>query len=287
MGGGSMGIRAAAKAAMIGGYRSAASIRRAVLPAAAADTRPVSTTIGAVDDWYIPDHEVFGPVPTHEEALAATIDLREAFEIAKIDTHVSHLDISKTYVLDSPTKIAQETFQDRVHSETSKHEDEYENLSVTSGSSGRVIEAFTMLQDNPAAQDVVASLASDKNVWEAVMKNEKLVQFYKNCESDQSESSSVAEEASDAESSGSSNDLSLGTGDGFKEYVDKMRAFVSEMVTNLSSIMQDLIATSDEGQSKGRLRTLIMNTKKDFANDRSSFVLLAMATIFVVLLKRA
>uniref|UniRef100_A0ACD5TVN7 Uncharacterized protein n=1 Tax=Avena sativa TaxID=4498 RepID=A0ACD5TVN7_AVESA len=287
MGGGSMGIRAAAKAAMIGGYRSAASIRRAVLPAAAADTRPVSTTIGAVDDWYIPDHEVFGPVPTHEEALAATIDLREAFEIAKIDTHVSHLDISKTYVLDSPTKIAQETFQDRVHSETSKHEDKYENLSVTSGSSGRVIEAFTMLQDNPAAQDVVASLASDKNVWEAVMKNEKLVQFYKNCESDQSESSSVAEEASDAESSGSSNDLSLGTGDGFKEYVDKMRAFVSEMVTNLSSIMQDLIATSDEGQSKGRLRTLIMNTKKDFANDRSSFVLLAMATIFVVLLKRA
>uniref|UniRef100_A0ACD5X5F5 Uncharacterized protein n=1 Tax=Avena sativa TaxID=4498 RepID=A0ACD5X5F5_AVESA len=287
MGGGSMGIRAAAKAAMIGGYRSAASIRRAVLPAAAADTRPVSTTIGAVDDWYIPDHEVFGPVPTHEEALAATIDLREAFEIAKIDTHVSHLDISKTYVLDSPTKIAQETFQDRVHSETSKHEDKYENLSVTSGSSGRVIEAFTMLQDNPDAQDVVASLASDKNVWEAVMKNEKLVQFYKNCESDQSESSSVTEEASDAESSGSSNDISLGTGDGFKDYVEKMRAFVSEMVTNLSSIMQDLIATSDEGQSKGRLRTLIMNTKKDFANDRSSFVLLAIATIFVVLLKRA
>jgi hypothetical protein len=66
---------------MIGGYRSAASIRRAVLPAAAADTRPVSTTIGAVDDWYIPDREVFGPVPTHEEAMAATIDLREAFEM--------------------------------------------------------------------------------------------------------------------------------------------------------------------------------------------------------------
>ena len=76
-----MGIRAAAKAAMIGGYRSATSIRRSVLPAASADTRPVSTTIGAVDDWYIPDREVFGPVPTHDEAMAATIDLREAFEM--------------------------------------------------------------------------------------------------------------------------------------------------------------------------------------------------------------
>jgi flagellar biosynthesis/type III secretory pathway protein FliH len=105
--------------------------------------------------------------------------------------------------------------------------------------------------------------------------------------SDQSESSCATDEVSDAESSLSSNEFSLGTADGFKEYVDKMRAFVSEMVTNLSSIMQDLIATSDEGQSKGRLKTLIMNTKKDFANDRSSFVLLAIATIFVVLLKRA
>lgn len=286
-----MGIRAAAKAAMIGGYRSAASIRRSVLPAASADTRPISTTIGAVDDWYIPDREIFGPVPTHDEAMAATIDLREAFEIAKIDSHVSHLDISKTHVthneLDGPSKFAQETFQDRVHSETSKHEDKYDNLSVTSGSSGRVIEAFTMLQANPEAQEVVASLASDKNVWDAVMKNEKVVKFYKNCGSDQSESSSVTEESSDAESSYSSNDLSPGTGDAFRDYVEKMRAFVSEMVTNLSSIMQDLIATSDEGQSKGRLRTLIMNTKKDFANDRSSFVLLAIATIFVVLLKRA
>ncbi|CAM0871690.1 unnamed protein product [Alopecurus aequalis] len=285
MGGGSMGIRAAAKAAMIGGYRSA---RRTVLPASAADTRPVSTTIGAVDDWYIPDRDVFGPVPTHDEAMAATVDLREAFEIAKIDSHVSHLDISKTHVthneLNGPTKVAQETFQDRARSETPKHEDNYENLPVTSSSSGRVIEAFTMLQANPEAQEVVASLASDKNVWDAVMKNEKVVQFYKNY---QSESSCATEEASDAESSYSSTDLSHGTQDAFKEYVDKMRAFVSEMMTNLSSIMQDLIATSDEGQSKGRLRTLIMNTKKDIANDRSSFVLLAIATIFVVLLKRA
>jgi hypothetical protein len=76
-----LGLRAAAKAAMVGGYRSAASFRRAVLPAASADTRPVSTTIGAVDDWYIPDRDVFGPVPTLEEAMAATVDLREAFEM--------------------------------------------------------------------------------------------------------------------------------------------------------------------------------------------------------------
>jgi hypothetical protein len=38
------------------------------------------------------------------------------------------------------------------------HEDKYENLSVTSGSSGRVIEAFTMLQENPEAQVIKLQL---------------------------------------------------------------------------------------------------------------------------------
>jgi hypothetical protein len=60
--------------------------------------------------------------------------------------------------IDDSTKVAQETFQDRVHSETSMHEDKYENLSITSGSSGRVIEAFTMLQENPDAQVIKLQL---------------------------------------------------------------------------------------------------------------------------------
>uniref|UniRef100_A0A453IQH0 Uncharacterized protein n=1 Tax=Aegilops tauschii subsp. strangulata TaxID=200361 RepID=A0A453IQH0_AEGTS len=84
MGGGSMGIRAAARAAFISGYRSASNARRSALPssssAAAADTRPASTAT-TFDDWYIPDREVFGPVPSHEEAMAATLDLRDAFEM--------------------------------------------------------------------------------------------------------------------------------------------------------------------------------------------------------------
>ncbi|KAI3959556.1 hypothetical protein MKX01_025072, partial [Papaver californicum] len=32
---------------------------------------------------------------------------------------------------------------------------------------------------NPAAQSVVSSLASDKNVWDAVMGNEKVMEFLK------------------------------------------------------------------------------------------------------------
>uniref|UniRef100_K4AD40 Uncharacterized protein n=1 Tax=Setaria italica TaxID=4555 RepID=K4AD40_SETIT len=297
-------IRAAAKAAMIGGYRSAAYMRRAVIPSSnssssssAADNRKASTLVA--DDWVIPDREVFGPVPTHEEAMAATLDLSEAFEIAKAESHTADLDTPKKHFSitdqDNHAKVAQqialpqsvesETPQVVVHSETSKKEDNYENLLAASGTPGRVVQAFTLLHENPEAQDVVASLASDKNVWDAVMKNEKVLKFYKTYESTSSVSGDEAEDGDAA--SVQSTDLRPSTGESVKDYLEKIRALVFEMVTNLSNMMQDLVATSDEGRCKGKIKTLIMSSSKDFPSAPSAFVLLAIASIMVVLLKRA
>ncbi|RCV46058.1 hypothetical protein SETIT_9G502000v2 [Setaria italica] len=305
-------IRAAAKAAMIGGYRSAAYMRRAVIPSSnssssssAADNRKASTLVA--DDWVIPDREVFGPVPTHEEAMAATLDLSEAFEIAKAESHTADLDTPKKHFSitdqDNHAKVAQqialpqsvesETPQVVVHSETSKKEDNYENLLAASGTPGRVVQAFTLLHENPEAQDVVASLASDKNVWDAVMKNEKVLKFYKTYESKLSQCSSAAssvsgDEAEDGDAASvQSTDLRPSTGESVKDYLEKIRALVFEMVTNLSNMMQDLVATSDEGRCKGKIKTLIMSSSKDFPSAPSAFVLLAIASIMVVLLKRA
>ncbi|KAL5667478.1 hypothetical protein ACJX0J_019699, partial [Zea mays] len=44
---------------------------------------------------------------------------------------------------------------------------------------GHVVQAFTLLKSSTEAQSVVASLASDRNVWDAVLKNEKVMEFYK------------------------------------------------------------------------------------------------------------
>ncbi|TVU48045.1 hypothetical protein EJB05_07667 [Eragrostis curvula] len=289
MAGGS--IRAAAKAAMIGGYRSAAAMRRAVVPSpqpphssSAADGRRASTI--AMDDWVIPDHEVFGPVPTHEEAMAATLDLKDAFEIAKADpTHKKAAPVSAL-----PEVVHSETPLDVFHSEASKQEDSYENLLATSGAPGRVVQAFTMLHQSPEAQDVVASLASDKNVWDAVMKNEKVMKFYKRLETKLSDCSSVASSVSECQGedddAASSQNISAISGESLKDYVEKMRALVSEMVANLSNMMQDLVATSNEGRCKGKLKTMVLSASNDFANAPSAFVLLAIASIMVVLLKR-
>jgi hypothetical protein len=84
-----------------------------------------------------------------------------------------------------------------------------------------------------------------------------------------------------------STDLRPSTGESVKDYFEKMRALVSEMMTNLSNMMQDLVATSDEGRCKGKIKTLIMSSSKDFPSAPSAFVLLAIASIMVVLLKRA
>ncbi|CAN6321048.1 unnamed protein product [Urochloa humidicola] len=307
-------IRAAAKAAMVGGYRSAAYMRRAVVPSthspssSAADSRKASTiAVESVDDWVITDHEVFGPVPTHEEAMAATLDLTDAFEIAKAESHTADLNTLKMLLTDQDNhaKVAQqislpeivdsETPQVDVHSETSKkEEDNHENLLAATGNPGRVVQAFTLLHANPEAQDVVASLASDKNVWDAVMRNEKVMKFYKTYESKLSECSSAASSVSgdevedgDAASVQSSTDFRPRAGESLKDYLEKMKALVSEMMSNLSNMMQDLVATSDEGRCKGKLKTLIMSSSKDFPAAPSAFVLLAIASIVVVLLKRA
>ncbi|GJN08757.1 hypothetical protein PR202_ga26711 [Eleusine coracana subsp. coracana] len=300
MAGGS--IRAAAKAAMVGGYRSAAAVRRSVLPSSsqpphtssAADGRRASTTI-AMDDWVIPDHEVFGPVPTHEEAMAATLDLSEAFQMCSFSYHTSAKSDPKAHAKVAPVSALLEVSHSETPQDVSKQEDNYENLLVSSGAPGRIVQAFTMLNESPEAQDVVASLASDKNVWDAVMKNEKVMKFYKRLETKLSDSSSVASSVTedemevddDAASSQNSNDLSPMSGESIKDYVERMKALVSEMVSNLSNMMQDLVATSNEGRCKGKLKTMVVSASNDFANNvPSTFVLLAIASIMVVLLKR-
>jgi hypothetical protein len=93
-------------------------------------------------------------------------------------------------------------------------------------------------------------------------------------------------EDNDAASSQNSNDSPI-AGESLKDYVERMKTLVSEMVSNLSNMMQDLVATSNEGRCKGKLKTMVLNASNDFANNApSTFVLLAIASIVVVLLQR-
>ena len=68
---------------------------------------------------------------------------------------VVHSETSKkedTQVIVHSETSKKEDTQVVVHSETSKREDNYENLLAAAGTRGRVVQAFTLLQEIPEAQ---------------------------------------------------------------------------------------------------------------------------------------
>ncbi|VAI78178.1 unnamed protein product [Triticum turgidum subsp. durum] len=155
---------------------------------------------------------------------------------------------------------------------------------------GHVVQAFTLLKSSPEAQSVVASLASDKNVWDAVLKNERVMEFYKSHQqtlvntfpegtdsSDSVESPEKFEEASP--------EYALPTASPLSDFVDNAKKTMMEMVDNITNFFQDLFHNPAEAEA----RPGSSSKKPSFAEMAAggSFMALAMAVILVVLFKRA
>ncbi|XP_008789186.2 uncharacterized protein LOC103706755 [Phoenix dactylifera] len=315
MGGGAM--RTAAKAAL-GGYRSAgplagqaAAARRASRPPPAtvsavspavegspavpllssekgrSDALPVQEIQQAsweIDDWEFAGGEeeelhaslhpaprlVFGPVPTLEEAKEATADLKDAVERAYFSPSI---------------EVSLEGVQGCASCE---------NVAPLQSMPKHVVQAFSLLHGSPEAQNVVASLAADKNVWDAVMKNEKVMEFYRTQQSvvlrpetNVAFEESVAENVCTKEFLESpktpAEDSQTSV---FAEIVGNIKRKVTEMVNHLSNFLQDLFGTSTGAQSStSTKRTGTTEPNVDGAIG-ASFIALAIAAILVVLVKR-
>ena len=72
---------------------------------------------------------------------------------AELDSHVK-----SAQEIALPELVHSETPQDVVHSEVSKKDDNYENLLISSGTPGRVVQAFTLLHESPEAQVCLSDL---------------------------------------------------------------------------------------------------------------------------------
>ncbi|CAL9096160.1 unnamed protein product [Musa textilis] len=308
MGGGAM--RTAAKAAALGGYRSVGPFAghpaawRAPKPASAALSAPAGSSnsigfsekglrevasvsvihgpAGEIHDWELPgwggeEQEVVldslrpaprlvcGPVPSLEEAKEATSDLKDALEKVNFSTSTN----------ESAIKVPSGSTC-------------YKASSVIPSMPRRVVQAFSLLQGNPEAQDVVASLASDKNVWDAVMRNEKVMEFFRTHQSIvlHPESNAVTE-APLADGNPQSSTAEATTNSAFVHFVRNIKVTLAEMVSNISSFLQELLGTSPGASSSPGTKTG-HDTDDLSANFDvgASFVALAVATILVVLLKR-
>jgi hypothetical protein len=212
---------------------------------------------------------VFAP-PSREEAEEATTELRDA--------------IDRVYFPETPVQVVKE------------HDRELNKLGADAlipAMPGHVVQAFTLLKSSSEAQSVVASLASDKNVWDAVLRNEKVMEFYKSHQ--QTLVNTFPEDTGSVESPEKFEDTSrdyaspveVPAGSPLLDFVDNAKKTVMEMVDNITSFFQDMFhnAETEAGPSS--------STKKggspSFAEMAAggSFMALAMAVILVVLFKRA
>ncbi|KAJ3693653.1 hypothetical protein LUZ60_009133 [Juncus effusus] len=305
MGGGVMRTAAAKTAASWGARRAGSAVgRRTSVPsppaasAAAAESTPISVQAGESkgldetaisqweDDWEFAGWKdggeelavepaprlVFGPAPTIEEAKEATSDLKYALETAYFSESGEN----------SATK-KNELGQNGL----------FQNNSITPPMPRGVVQAFSLLQSSPEAQSVVASLASDKAVWDAVMKNNKVMEFYRNNQSSLTEN--IFEDSSNTNPTDNNSDNNTSfeeaskESNGFVDFVTNMKGKAVEVVNNVSNLIQNVFGTkSEEGAHASETGESNGNNKfVDFIlTPHNTFLGLAIAVIFIVLLKR-
>lgn len=309
-------IRAAGKVAGMGmirdGLRSFQSIPAAEVPVSAAArkaSRPVSAIISSrndeptapvqrpvweLDEWEFAGGEeeaivdsgesmarvVFGGVPTINEAKEATSELKDALE--------------RVYLKPPSTKPEDSYTVGQEHSS---------KACVSSEAPMHAIQAFRMLSESPAAQTVVASIACDQNVWDALMQNEALMEYIQSQKTgdtfptcvDLSEKGSVAgsefqDQVSQKHSEQSIKEVkSEDFGTGFMDFIQEVKVQVVDMVSNfLTNYIQNIFSTSATAGNKSASDG--DGSESETFMERTlgaSFVALATMVIMVVLLKRA
>ncbi|CAN7122290.1 hypothetical protein HID58_005138 [Brassica napus] len=296
MGGGGRVMATAAKVAGIGvakgGFRGGLGV-----PAAANDqfnvrttsvSKPVSASLSSAfhpsaetdamvlqrvsweDDWEFAEVEttttttiprvVFSKPPSLEEAKEATDDLKDAINL--VYTEGSNEAGSVSRMLSSfhlSDKRAVESAVPQV-----------------------ALNAFAFLSESSAAQSVVASIASDPKVWDAVMENNDLVKFLNTnttAASTQVEATDTDDKAEDSSETESEEDSEAKLIQ-LLEILEDMKLKAVQLMENVSSYFGGLFrleSFTENGEE--RKRTLL--------NDPTSLFGLAVCVIFMVVMKRA
>ncbi|KAL8510490.1 hypothetical protein ACS0TY_017341 [Phlomoides rotata] len=295
MGGGA--IRSAAKvagmAAATGGLRSFTPEHLTFSSSARMPSsgRPVASNLESggvqmpcveLDDWVLPFKEevgieasdpmprlVFGGPPTLQEAKEATSELSIALEKAFLSPSKS-IGYGSSSVSDQGSSLS-----------LSSVEDIETKACVTTEIVGApslpapAIRAFKLLNESSMAKDVVASIASDMNVWTAVLQNKDLQNFL------ESERACVAcagnfsmEYVGDCDANSAADSDESTESSGFSGFFQKMKTRVVNMLSSLSDYFKDLFG----GKGDGTLSDAFMER---------SFMGLAVMAILVILLKRA
>ncbi|KAG8386182.1 hypothetical protein BUALT_Bualt03G0127000 [Buddleja alternifolia] len=319
MGGGAM--RAAAKVAGItvanGGLRGitsenypvfstarlAASARPAAASATAEDVKLVASQSGTgvqrscseMDDWVFAGGEeeamviaadamprvVFGGAPSLQEAREATSELTLALEKAYLSSPLS-VGYEGQFVADNDSTLSISSSQAIVNKAVTSE------IAVAPAVPARAVTAFRFLHESSVAQNVVASIACDPNVWNAVLQNQELQEFLqsqKTCLKDLVEDSDHLDQSSTKTINRSADYAEFDPDSGYADVVQKIKITVVDIMSSLSDYFQnffgglefDRVSSTSNGTARLSGDTVM----------EASFMGLAVMAIMVIVLNRA
>ncbi|ESR65363.1 hypothetical protein CICLE_v10008955mg [Citrus x clementina] len=315
--GGGAAMRAAGKVAGIGvfngGFRGGLSSATPTAQSLRNVQRPVAATISSgkvsggdvaeahkatwemVDDWEFAGgvddlpaepmpRVVFGGAPSLEETKEATAELKDALDKVYLSSSNSNTsEHGDPFVVGEVSSMP--LLANSEHTET-KSCITYDLKSASVPKPA--IQAFKLLSESPAAQSVVASIACDPAVWNAVVKNDALVEFVQSQKTNDmlqdQESLKIFEAASDSSQFGDTENQSADSGSFPMDVLETIKNKVVDMVNNVTGFLQNIFGfaaadkTSSEADAGGFTIDKTLGT---------AFTGLAMMVIVVVLLKRA
>ncbi|KAL0443453.1 UNVERIFIED_CONTAM: hypothetical protein Slati_2068000 [Sesamum latifolium] len=231
---------------------------------AAGEAEPV---VSAVDQM---PRVVFGGRPTLQEAKEATTDLTVALE---------KVYLSSPHSAGSEVSFAESYYPCLSVSSSQLIENKASERAVPPVVPAHAIKAFQFLYESSAAQDVVASIACDQNVWNAVLHNHELQEFLQSqraglAYSNMNQSSAKTNVAYEHAESQPDN--------GFIDVVQKVKTTVVDMISSLSDYFQNFFA----GRGDSRIFARSGGTGSAETVMGASFMGLAVMAIMVILLKR-
>ncbi|XP_023524711.1 uncharacterized protein LOC111788571 [Cucurbita pepo subsp. pepo] len=268
MGGGEF-VRAAAKMASAGnaGFRGSSTVPQ-FGKLLRGSSRPVSVSVGSsspvssakttastevevlqkpmweIDDWEFANFEddlameaagpkpriVFGNVPSFEEAKEATTEVKEALDKVYLSSSPESCGLNQ--IVSSNSKLVPEscsTIQTSPQTSVPQH----------------AIQAFRLLKESAEAQTVVASIASDPNVWNAMLGNEALKSFLQSYQTNKAleyqELSEKLEESPEVNFVKESKNESSNV---FHETLEYIKTSIDDMLATASSFLQKVFGSS-------------------------------------------
>ncbi|KAK4398450.1 hypothetical protein Sango_1320500 [Sesamum angolense] len=251
-------------------------------PEASPSQAGVRMTSSEMDDWLFAGREpepvvsavdqmpriVFAGRPTLQEAKEATSDLTVALEKVYLSSHHSSAGFEASF--------AESRYPCLSVSSSQLIENKASERAVAPAVPAHAIKAFQFLYESSAAQDVVASIACDQNVWNAVLHNQELQEFLQSkraglAYSNMNQSSERIDVAYERVESQPDN--------GFIDVVQKVKTTVVDMISSLSDYFQNFFA------GQGASRILAHSGRAGSAETvmGASFMGLAIMAIMVIL----